>query len=744
MAQIPVYTPQASPQEASGARESSIASPGLFDAGARENERLGSAITGLGANLADVQADMQHRQNADMIFRAETAAKTDYVKNFLGPALQRRGAAAEGLADEATKYWDNQLEVHSKNLQNTVQQHIFGEQIAKLREQSLQQMSLHEAQQKYVSLNESADASVVSSTNLAAQQVGTPIQDAAISQGRSDIIRRRAAQGQLNGWSPEVVNEKTQASLSNLHLQVIQNMVRSDPAAAEEYYNKVKMTGDWNGTHNDTAEKLIASGNYLVGAQHAADIAMASSNENGPLNEAQAIEQVMSTTHGKMQKAAVTEVAQAFGRQRQAQAEAVKASNDQGLKIWNATKKQSAIPADVWSNMSGEGQQAVIRLAEKDAKEEKVVTKWDVYASVREFARSDPETFRDTTKTQLAVKYGDDLAPAQLHDLIDLQTKPEEPGAEKLHSMLDNAHQRQGWSPANNMKDIGEFDWVARRALQDYAAAHDGKKPDEKQQQAIIDNLGRDRILKRAYWFDRKEPGYKAYGSGFWSESKQAPDEHPDYINARSALIAAGVKEPSDEQIKATVAGAYAGKKPKPVGTGTVLRDGTPEAPVSHADQVPGQTAAPVTALPAEPVTAPAAAVTPNETTEQRYVREYEEKHPRTTSTEKVDITPMIKDRMNPMSEAQVKPYQKDVGTTTVKELPTAPAVVPKSIPKPEADRLRHEIMHFSAIAKSAAHSEAERAAALTEYVKRALRLGISREAIEKATRRPIESFNIQ
>lgn len=735
MATIPVYTPQVSPQELSGARESSIASPGLFDAGAHQNQQLGQAVEGLGANLADIQVDMQHRQNADMVFRAETAVKTDYTKNFLTPALQRRGAAAEGLADEATKYWDNQLEAHSKNLQNSVQQHIFGEQVAKLRLQSLQQMSLHEAQQKYVSLNESADASVVSSTNLAAQQVGTPIQDAAISQARSDIIRRRAAQAQLNGWTADVANEKTQASLSNLHLQVIQNMVRANPTEAEEYYNKVKLTGDWNGTHNDAAEKLIASGNYLVGAQHAADLAMASSNENGPLNEAQAIEQVMSTTHGKTQRAAVTEVAAAFGRQRQAKAEAMRDSDNTGLKIWNATLKQSAIPADVWTNMSGEGQQAVIKLAEKNAKEEKVVTKWDVYAAVREFARSDPETFRDTTKTQLAVRYADDLAPAQLHDLIDLQTKPTEPGAETVHAQLENAHQRLGWTASSNLKDIGEFDWVAHRALHDYAAVN-GKKPDDKKQQEIIDALARDRALKRAYWFDKKEPGYKAYGSADWENSQQVPDEQHDYINARSALIAAGATHPTDEQIKATVAAAYAGKKPKPEGYGTVLRNTAPEAPVSHADQVPGQTAAPTTSLPAEPVAPP---VIGNDVHIGREAYDTGKR-----PDPKVDISPIIQDRLNPMNEATVKPYIKDTAPTIVKDLPTAPAVVPKSIPKAEADRLRHEITHFSAIAKSAAHSEAERARALTEYVKRALRLGITRDAIEKATRRPIESFNLQ
>lgn len=724
--QIPVYSPQDAPQSLPNVQQSSIASPGLFSAEDHQNQQLGAQMDSAASKFADIAADIQHRQNADMIFRAETAAKTDYAKNYLPQALQRRGAAANGLVDDTTAYWDKVAQTHSKNLENEVQQHIFGEQIAKMREQSLQQMGLHEAQQRYVSLNESAEASIVASTNLAAQQVGTPFQDEVVSQAREDIMRRRDAQAQLNGWPKEVMQQKTQESLSNLHMQVIQNLVRTNPEAAQGYYDKVKLTGDWNGTHNDQAEKLIDSGNYLIGAQKAADKVMAMTDENGPLTEARAIEEVMAITKGKTQRAAVTEVAQMFSRQRQAQAEMQTAADNNGLKIWVATNNQSAIPPDVWTNMSGEGQLKIVNLATKAAKEEKVQTQWDVYAAQRKMARDQPDEFRDMVKNNIAVSLVDKLAPAQLKDLIDLQSKPKEPGEDTLNRQLHNAYDRMGWSEGNNRKEIGEFEWVARQAINDWATINK-KQPDDDQRQKIIDSLARDRSLQRNYWFDKKEPGYKAYQSNDWQISKQTPDEEKDYVLARSALIKAGVTAPTDAQIKATMKGAYEGRKPVPVGTGTVLRDNTPE---SHADQVPGQVpAAPTTP---EPVAVPA---------ETKLEGLHIDQNAYTKKPPKIDISPVIQDRLRPQDEAIVKPYKGAAAGSGDDILNKAPAA-PTNLPKAQVEQLRKEIKHYGRLSRDPKRSDYERDSALREMAKRALRLGVSMDDITTATRKPSSWFN--
>lgn len=584
MPQIPVYTPQATPQELPGARQDSIASPALFDASSRQNQQLGGAIEGAGATGADIAIDIQHRQNADMIFRAETAAKTDYAKNFLPQALQRRGAAAEGLTNEASDYWKKQLDDNSANLQNTVQQHIFGEQIAKLREQSIQQMGLHEAQQRYVSLNESATASIVASTNLAAQQVGTPFQDEVINSARDDIQRRVKAQADLNGWAPEVANEKTQAALSNLHYQVIQNLARgSDPDKAEAYFDKVKQTGEWNGTMNDTVEKLLMSANYLKGAQAASDKAMALPGKDGkPIDEAGALQYLRDNTSGKTQRAAVTETRQRFADQRQAQREDALGADNDGRKVIVAGGSISDVPPDVWGRMNGQTQHELQNWVSERAKGQVPVTDWGTYNALRQ-AYANPAThddFMDPTKTNLN-QFMSKLGPAQFEEMVKLQTAPRDPADESLNRQLRNTFQILGWSESSNRQQMGQFEYTARQAIKD-AEQSGNKRLDDDGRQKIINDLARSgKVNGSGFFRDTHGQGYEFYGTPSApnfspDESKTSPGQGDrDFSAARAALVATGVKNPTNAQINETIRRAYTPKVAPtgaPVGTGTVLR----------------------------------------------------------------------------------------------------------------------------------------------------------------------------
>lgn len=110
---------------------------------------------------------MQHRENADMLFRVETAIKTDYL-GYEQSARERRGAAAWGLTKDTADWWDKNAATHTDNLQNPEQKRLFSQTVAKLRTQSLDGISHYEGEQKRVSLEESTKSSIASSINLAA------------------------------------------------------------------------------------------------------------------------------------------------------------------------------------------------------------------------------------------------------------------------------------------------------------------------------------------------------------------------------------------------------------------------------------------------------------------------------------------------------------------------------------------------------------------------------------------------
>lgn len=757
MAQVPVYTPNVNPQQLPGVRQESIASPALFDAGARQNMQFGSDLEGAGGKVADIAVDMQHRANADMIFRASTAVQDDYVKNYQPQALQKRGANAEGLATATGDWWDKQIETGSDNLQNDVQKYLFREHMLKQKQASLAQMSEHEAQQRYVSLNDSSNASVQSATNIAAQSVGQPQMETIIGLQKDQIKRTGSATAQLMGWKdPQIFEQWQRDKLGNLNFQVIQNMARSPsdvtvdgqtlsgPEAAQYYFDKIRSDPtQWDGSKTDQADKLIANGNTLIGAQNAAEAVLGTTDENGKKpSEQDAVDMVSAMTSGRTQLAAVREVRQRYADQRQAVREAAHDADDAGLKYFNANGAQP--PTDIWSNMSGIGQHNILTMLDAASrKEDQVKTNWEVYSAQRQLYRDHPDIFRDSSKNHIT-DLVTQLAPAQLKELIDLQTNPKAPGEDRLNSQLKNAYDRLGWSEASNRQQIGEFEYKVRNAIND--AEKSGKALDETARQNIIDQFARDGAAKGAGWFgtDKTEKGYEAYGTPEWEKWSQSPDAKKDYLKAQSALIATGVMHPTPEQIQATIQRAYAGRKPAPVGAGTVLRNG-PDEPVSHVSDIPTdqpgnpnlapQPKAPEIGSPADllsigrPAYQGTGAVIPPPDGVPTTVNPPLAEPQDTLTPEDRELVPPVRDRMYPQSEGAPK-------------APTAPTA-PK-LSTAETKKVQKELVQLHSLARKAGTPDPVRAEAMTKIIIRAMKLGATKEAIESVIKRPVSDFGIQ
>jgi hypothetical protein len=236
MPRVPVVTGPAvadSPLQSPAQRTS--ASPALL---AGSGPQL---LAEAGRAMMEVGAVIQEREDADSVMRAETALREQYL-GWEAEAKQRRGQQAWGVAKDAGKWFDENAPKVGKDLGNDRQRFLFGQTAAKLRTQSLGTFSEFEQVQRRESLDQSAQASIVSAINLAAANPGNP---QVLAAAKADIVTRNRARATLNGWAPELAEAKAAEYLTTFHKQVIQGLVRDNPSAAAAYFdaNKGEIAG---------------------------------------------------------------------------------------------------------------------------------------------------------------------------------------------------------------------------------------------------------------------------------------------------------------------------------------------------------------------------------------------------------------------------------------------------------------------------------------------------------------------
>lgn len=236
MPKIPTYDELAvSPRGLPGARQEAPASS-LFGSGDNVAQ-LGKGLQHAGADLAQVAVSIQERANVDQIFKVETAFKDDLIK-FETEQKSKRGAAATadgGVTQQTQNWFGEAVRKHSEALTNDAQRRVFGQTAEKLRLQSLDVLSRHEANEARASLSDSTNATIVGSINRAAGNAN----DWTIMEAERDEIRKRVAVlAQINGYSPEVQQALTGEKLTMLHKNVIQQLVVSNPASAKVYFDK--------------------------------------------------------------------------------------------------------------------------------------------------------------------------------------------------------------------------------------------------------------------------------------------------------------------------------------------------------------------------------------------------------------------------------------------------------------------------------------------------------------------------
>ncbi len=522
MPKIPTYdSPQVEERALPGARQSSVASPSLFGAQAEQNMQNSKALMNAGTMLSDVAVKMQERENADMLFRAETTLKDAYLKHEQN-IRQRKGVNAWGTLADTEQFFTEQEKKHSQSLQNDKQRYLFSQGLTKLRQSAMGAMAQYENAERTRSLDESARASIVGSINMAAsvaaEDMAVPgATDAPnpIAGIKKDVINRVQVLAGVNGWSPERKAAEEAQHLTNLHKQVIQSMVDRDPATAREYFKANK--AEINGSELDTIQKVLKIGEMRGTVQRSADALMNAVNDNPGVTEEGVLKQIRTdfSDNPEMRDAITTEFKSRMTERRQMREAGQKDLADQAWKAYAQTGRFDAIPSSVIAGMDGRDIEAMRTHARGKAEGVAVKTNpavWlDVHSQIVAGGKVDLR------------RHINELAPSDIKDLEKLQTSESDRlDAATLSQQLSVAHNEMNWGSGDKDKK-GAFD----KAVNQTVSAEQkrlGKKLDDTARQAIIDKM----LIKR-------DNGFFQFGDQQYFEVR-GTDKAADFVPTAESL----------------------------------------------------------------------------------------------------------------------------------------------------------------------------------------------------------------
>lgn len=502
MPSIPTYdSAQVDPGALPNSRQS-YASPAAFTEAGRQQQDLGQSMMRAGGELNTIAVRMQDRENADKLFQADTAVTNDYLE-FEKSARERRGDNAKGLTKEAGEWWDKKIAEHSQNLDNDVQRKLFAQQAIKRKLQSVDAMSGYEVDQTYRSLQDSANASIVSSINFAASQVGTPTQDAAIAAGKADILKRVQVMAGVNGWSSELRDLKEKEALSNLHLQVLQNMIDKSPDRAREYFALNK--GEISGGQYDSIEKMLTIGGAkqsAFGFVERPDIQALS-----PQDKRTAARDFFKD-NPEAREYAIAEIDKRENEMIQTRERNQRTAADSAWSIYAQTGDINSIPATTLAAMDGRDLESLRAHNRVRLSGEAVKTDFGTWYELRQQAIADPAGF---AKVDLR-RYTTKLSGGDLQELAKMQKDPSAVAdAATLDQQLSNTHDLLGWG-TNDREKKGQFDMAVTAAV-NAEQQRAGKKLNFTERQQVIDRMLTEGKVPGLVWGTNKRKYFEVQGT---------------------------------------------------------------------------------------------------------------------------------------------------------------------------------------------------------------------------------------
>lgn len=235
MPRVAQYEPQSELAPLRGGYNTTQATP---DPNAGSTARaFGGAIE----KVADVGQRIQDRKDLDDAFRVETQIQGDYTQFEQNLRKTRRGANSDGVVNDVDQWWSKVPETYGKNVSPKVQE-LTSKSLARMRQQSISGMGEYQMQQQDTSQKES----FIASNQQAIQSAVNDGRPEVLAETKNKIGASVAAFGATRGWKPEQVAEMNQKFVSDLHTNVIDQLLVTNPSAADKYFKANKDEIDVN------------------------------------------------------------------------------------------------------------------------------------------------------------------------------------------------------------------------------------------------------------------------------------------------------------------------------------------------------------------------------------------------------------------------------------------------------------------------------------------------------------------
>ena len=441
---------------------------------------------GLGVlgEVADRQVQRQAETESNKLDTEITAGWLEWNTAALRNPAYRGEGVAQYEAD-AAKWWDDAKQKYTATASPMVREQL-GLSLGRKRTQAIGSVAGYVTQERERFADDQAEAAAQKSIEF-----GVDTGDTA---GAAARVRQIAVEkGARKGWSPEMVMADQQRLLGTLHLSHITRLAESNPAKAREYYDANK--GEIPATAQPRVEQVLkAEGDNQFATQFAASVAAK------PLGEQLA--EASKITDPERREKALTQVRNNHAMVKAAQAEREQAVKDQAWQLVGQGKK---VPEALLVQMDGRGRvelQDYLKTKAKQAAEgTSVKTDWATYIELR-------EKLATGEKINL-VPFTTKIAPKEMEQLLDIQTKVKSPG--KVPEVASSEQQLGAFVDSLGLK--GDNDGKFKAAAYDLFNEHfkrTGKEPTFEERDKIMRDLNKEIVTKPGWLWDTKDPAFKA------------------------------------------------------------------------------------------------------------------------------------------------------------------------------------------------------------------------------------------
>lgn len=444
----------------------------------------GQALT----QVADVGDRIVRRETETEANRIDSEITSGWLQWDAENRRKYQGQNIDQYGEEAAKWWDKARETYGANLSPMVQGAI-GQTLGRKRAQALASVAGHIGTEKERFADDAGEKAALTAIEFG---VDTGDTVGAASQVRKIVAER----GARKGWTTEMVQADQQRLLGTLHLSAITTMAERDPAKARAYYDANK--GEIPAQAQARVEQVLkAEGDNQFAQQFAAQQA------SKPL--AEQLKAAGEITDPERRTKALAEVRNNHAMVKAAQAEQEAAASDEA---WQLVGRGKRVPETVLMRMNGRErvqlQEHLVDRARQAADRAAGIapkTDWATYIDTREkLARGEKVDLRLLTTK---------IAPAQLEQLLDIQTKTRDP--KKAPEVATSEQQLSAFTKTLDLKNekLGQFQAAAYDRFNMHLQAK-GKEPTYEERQAILDQLTLEVVTKPGFLWDSTAPAYQA------------------------------------------------------------------------------------------------------------------------------------------------------------------------------------------------------------------------------------------